>query len=69
MQQREYKPGEIVMVSIQVETDENYGYWIVIEHRQVMYPDGSKDRVRCLSPCGTVVDWSPRYLCYPDQKA
>ena len=68
MQQREYKPGEIVIVSIQVETDENYGYWIVLEHRHVMYPDGSKDRVRCLSPCGTVVDWAPRYLCYPDQK-
>lgn len=64
-----YKPGDIVVVNIQVETDENYGLWIVIEHRARNYPDGMLEEVECLSPCGTVVTWSPQYLSWPDQKA
>ena len=63
-----YKPGDIVVVNIQVESDENYGLWIVIEHRARNYPDGMLEEVACLSPCGTVVDWSPQYLSWPDQK-
>ena len=61
-----FKPGEIVIVNIQVETDENYGLWLVIEHRAVNYPDGMLEEVRCLSPLGTLVDWSPHYLSYPE---
>jgi len=60
-----FKPGEIVIVNIQVESDSNYGYWIVIEHVARIYPDGMLEGVRCLSPGGTVVDWSPKYLSYP----
>ena len=63
-----YKPGDIVVVNIQVETDENYGLWIVIEHRAHNYPDGMLEEVACLSPCGTVVTWSPQYLSYPEEK-
>ena len=63
-----YKPGDIVVVNIQVETDENYGLWIVIEHKARNYPDGMLEEVECLSPCGTVVTWSPQYLSYPVQK-
>ena len=59
---RDYRPGDIVTVKIQVESDSNYGYWVVIETVTDMMPDGSKTRVRCLSPCGTVVSWSPHYL-------
>ncbi len=60
-----YKPGEIVIVNIQVESDKNYGYWIVIEHTARNLPDGMLEEVDCLSPCGTVVSWSPQYLSYP----
>ena len=63
-----FKSGEIVVVNIQVETDENYGLWLVIEHRAVNYPDGMLEEVACLSPCGTVVNWSPQYLSDPVQK-
>lgn len=63
-----FKKGEIVVVNIQVESDENYGLWIVIEHRAVNYPDGMLEEVACLSPCGTVVTWSPQYLSYPEEK-
>ncbi|MBM37829.1 MAG: hypothetical protein CMO97_02035 [Woeseia sp.] len=63
-----FKSGEIVVVNIQVETDANYGLWLVIEHRAVNYPDGMLEEVECLSPCGTVIAWSPQYLSYPDQK-
>ena len=63
-----YQSGEIVVVNIQVETDANYGLWIVLEHRAINYPDGMLEEVECLSPCGTVVTWSPQYLSYPDQK-
>jgi len=66
MQQREYRPGEIVIISVQVQTGQSYGYWIVLEHSHVMHPDGTKERVKCLSPVGTIVEWSPRYICYPD---
>ena len=63
-----FKSGEIVVVNIQVESDENYGLWLVIEHRAINYPDGMLEEVACLSPCGTVVNWSPQYLSYPVQK-
>ena len=63
-----FKKGEIVIVNVQVESDENYGLWIVIEHRAVNYPDGMLEEVSCLSPCGTVVNWSPQYLSYPEEK-
>ena len=63
-----FKEGEIVVVNIQVETNESYGLWLVIEHRARNYPDGMLEEVACLSPCGTVVNWSPQYLSYPDQK-
>lgn len=55
-----------MVVNIQVETDENYGLWLVIEHKAVNYPDGMLEEVDCLSPGGTVVTWSPQYLSYPD---
>ena len=64
-----FKEGEIVVVNIQVESDENYGLWIVLSHRAHNYPDGMLEEVECLSPCCTVVTWSPQYLSYPDQKA
>jgi len=64
-----FKQGEIVVVNIQVDTDENYGLWIVLEHKAVNYPDGMLEEVECLSPCGTVVTWSPQYISYPEQKA
>jgi len=63
-----FNTGEIVVVNIQVETDENYGLWLVIEHRARNYPDGMLEEVDCLSPMGQVIAWSPRYLSYPDQK-
>ena len=68
MPTEQYQPGDIVVVSIQVETDDSYGYWIVLDHKHIMYPDGTKERVRCLSPMGTVVEWSPRYICYPESQ-
>ena len=60
-----FKPGEIVTINVQVETDENYGYWLVIEHRAINYPDGMLEEVACLSPLGTVINWSPQYISYP----
>ena len=63
-----FKQGDIVTVNIQVPTDSNYGLWIVIEHKAINYPDGMLEEVQCLSPCGTVVTWSPQYLSYPGEE-
>ena len=61
---KRFEPGDIVTITVPTLTDEEYGHWIVIEHRPDMHPDGSMAWVQCLSPCGTIVDWSPAYVSH-----
>ena len=61
---KKFKPGDIVTIIVPTLSDEEYGHWIVIEHATEMCPDGSKTWVRCLSPCGNMVDWSPAYVSH-----
>jgi hypothetical protein len=62
--QKRFKSGDIVTINVPTPNGE-YGHWIVIEHRTEMHPDGYDDAwVQCLSPCGTIVDWSPAYVSH-----
>ena len=62
--QKRFKSGDIVTINVSTPNGE-YGHWVVIDHRIEMHPDGYDDAwVQCLSPCGTVVDWSPAYVSY-----
>jgi|ETNmetMinimDraft_11_1059920.scaffolds.fasta_scaffold410559_1 hypothetical protein len=61
--QKRFEPGDIVTINVPQPNGE-YGHWIVIEHRTEMHPDGSTAWVKCLSPCGTAYDWSPRYVSH-----
>jgi len=60
---KRFEPGDIVTVSIP-DTDGNYGYWVVVEHREESDRDRYRTWVKCLSPCGRFVDWSPRYVSH-----
>ena len=61
---KKFKPGDIVTIIVPPRPDVEYGHWIVIEHRTDMHPDGSKAWVKCLSPGGTIVDWTPAYVSH-----
>ena len=62
---KQFKPGDIVTVSIP-DADSGYGArcWVVVEHKEESDNDTFRTWVRCLSPCGRSVDWSPRYVSH-----
>ena len=62
--QKRFEPGDIVTVRHGSGLDADYGYWIVVEHRHESDTYGRTAWVKCLSPCGTAVDWSPRYVSH-----
>ena len=60
---KQFKPGDIVTLNVP-DTDDNNGYWVVVEHREESDNDMFRTWVRCLSPCGRSVDWSPTYVSH-----